>query len=116
MAIGLFASLCRFEPDDPEGRARYWRRECHDLLKHGRPMPSKRQAECLEIIKAYIKREGQPPTYREIAAKMGTTTAAGVFCFVVGLEERGWIIKAPGKTRSITVVDFPSHNNVDNSK
>ena len=108
----LFHQLCRFEPDDPEGRASYWRRECQNLLEHGRPLPSRRQAECLKIIKAYIKREGQPPTLREIAAKMGATTASGVYCFGMGLEERGYIIRYPGKARSITVIDFPSHNNV----
>lgn len=111
--MGLFGQLAQFEPDDPEARARYWRRECHHLLKHGRPMPSKRQAECLEIIKAYIKREGQPPTLREISEAMGFTTAAGVYWLVRGLEERGYISKQVNRSRSITVIDFPSHNNID---
>ncbi len=109
---GLFHRLGRFEPDDPEGQADYWRRACKNLLKHGRPMMSPRQAQCFKAITAFIKRKGYPPTYREIASGMGQGhTAAGVWSFIQGLEERGYITRQVGRQRSITVVEFPSHNN-----
>ncbi len=110
---GLFHRLCLFEPDDPEGRADYWRRACKNLLEHGRPAMSLRQAQCFKAITDFIELKGCPPTYREIACGMGLGhTAAGVGSFVQGLVERGYITRQVGRQRSITVIEFPSHNNI----
>ncbi len=111
---GLFHRLCCFEPDDPERRADYWRCAYKNLLDHGRPAMSPRQAQCLKAITGFIERKGCPPTYREIASGMGQGhTAAGVWSFIRGLEERGYITRLVGRQRSITVIDFPAHNNID---
>lgn len=89
----------------------YWRNQCENLLSHGRPMITARQAECLRVIKDYTELTGFAPTYREISDRMGVATPAGVNCFVAALEERGYISRLPGRARSITLIDFPPHNN-----
>lgn len=112
---GLFDRLCCFEPDDPKYRADYWRCACSNLLKHGRPAMSSRQAQCFKAITDFIALKGCPPTYREIASGMGQGhTAGGVVSFVRGLVERGYITRQIGRQRSITVIEFPSHNNIEN--
>lgn len=111
---GLFQRLCRLEPDDPAGRADYWRHECEKLLEYRRAAMTSRQAQCLKVITDFIERKGCPPTYREIASGMGGgNTAGGVWWFIKGLEERGYITRLVGRQRSITVLEFPTHNNVD---
>ncbi len=113
---GLFHRLCCSEPNDPLRQADYWRRACKNLLEHGRPAMSPRQAQCFKAITAFIELKGCPPTYREIASGMGQGhTAAGVWSFIQGLEERGYITRQVGRQRSITVIEFPSHNNNDKS-
>ena len=107
----LFKKLSKNVPLENDLAASYWRDACFDLLEgHGRPLPTKRQAECLQIIKAYIKKNEMPPTYRDIGDPMGVAPAS-VSCFLQGLSERGYIAYSPGRHRSIRVIEFPSHNN-----
>ena len=91
-------------PLDPA--ATYWRNACQQLLKHGLPKPTARQAECLQIVKEVIEATGSPPTYREIGGimKVGPSEVA---CFLAGLEERGYIDRIPGKSRAISIIEFP---------
>lgn len=66
-----------------------------------------RQADCLEAIRAYAKREGHPPTRRELCVEMGISpkSGQGVRDHLDALQRKGWIELGKGKSRAITVLD-----------
>ena len=111
----LFERLIENEPPGSSCTlADYWRGQCKRLLSGQRMLPTKRQAECLKVVKAFIARHDYPPSLREISALMpGTRSPSGVVCFLEALEERGYLTRRYARQRAITIIELPSHKSVD---
>ena len=60
-------------------------------------------SETLKMIKAFIKKNGFAPSHRELAEKKGTTVS-NINRYVASLEERGYIRRLRGQSRSISIV------------
>lgn len=71
------------------------------------------QARCLDIIAETINQTGSPPTYQEIAEKLGVSSKSRAFELVKALEERGHIRRGAGKARTIALVDPNDADMVD---
>lgn len=62
---------------------------------------TKRQAEALIFIKAFIAENRFSPSYDEIAAALGLKAKSNAFRVVCSLQERGFVKTRPGCARSI---------------
>ena len=65
---------------------------------------SKRQAEALDFIEYSIRKNGYPPTIREIASHMGIKSTNGVTDHLKALERKGLITRDMSKSRAIMPV------------
>ena len=65
--------------------------------------PTKRQKECLDLVKKYIKKHGMSPTFSELGKSMGISKV-GVHALIYRLCDRGCIRITPHKDRSIIVL------------
>ena len=68
------------------------------------PVLYKRQKEILQFIKQQIQRYGTAPTLKEIAKCINVSSLATVHEHLGTLEEKGFIKRRPGRTRSIELV------------
>ena len=66
---------------------------------------TEKQRVILDYIVSFQRDCGYPPSVREIAEHLGLHSPSTVHFHLKGLEAAGLIIKAPGKTRAITVAD-----------
>jgi SOS-response transcriptional repressor LexA len=66
-----------------------------------------RQASVLTFITDYKKRQGYPPTLREIGARFGIRSTNGVNDHLRALERKGAISREDMKSRGIKVLDSP---------
>lgn len=66
----------------------------------------------LSFIRAYIKQHGISPTIREICDGLHLTSTSIAHYYLDRLERRGVIRRQRGKSRSITLVAFPSSGGV----
>jgi SOS-response transcriptional repressor LexA len=64
-----------------------------------------RQRKCFDAIEAYMAQHRKAPTYREIAAIMGTKALGNVVPLVAQLRDRGWINYRERCTRSIVILE-----------
>jgi SOS-response transcriptional repressor LexA len=62
---------------------------------------TRRQRQTLEIIRTYSLEHGEPPTFRQIAAALGTTSSGSVHRLVTCLVERGHLTGAGGHHRAL---------------
>ena len=69
---------------------------------------TERQQKVLEFVDDYVRRNGFPPTFREIGNVLGLANVNAVRGHVAALEKKGYITKDPDKARSIRVVHSPS--------
>ena len=65
---------------------------------------TKKQRELFIFIKDYINKNNMAPSYEEMKEGTGCTTKCTIFTKINQLQDRGWITKLPGKSRSITIV------------
>jgi len=65
---------------------------------------SKRQEEILLTIEKLLKREGYPPTVREIGMAVGLSSPASVHNHLNALEEHGYIRRTGTKGRALEVL------------
>ncbi|WP_298432020.1 transcriptional repressor LexA [Geobacter sp.] len=63
-----------------------------------------RQKEVLDFLETYTARHGYPPTMREIAAHLRINGTLGVMKHLAALEKKGYIRRAPGNSRGISLV------------
>lgn len=73
-----------------------------------------RQRQVLEFIRRKVYRTGLSPTVREIAEYMGIRSPNGVVGHLDALEEKGYIFRLPGYSRSIVLVSQRSRNSCCN--
>lgn len=64
-----------------------------------------RQNEIYEFIRTRIERELAPPTIPEIAGHFGLNSTNGVYEHLKALEAKGYITRASGKARGISLID-----------
>jgi repressor LexA len=65
---------------------------------------TKRQAEILFLLQKFIRERGYPPTVRELVSLTGRKSTAGVQKLLDALERKGYIKKAPGRSRGIVLM------------
>jgi SOS-response transcriptional repressor LexA len=67
---------------------------------------TERQQDALRFITGYIERNGIPPSFREIAAGIGTSRKATNYIerILAALEGQGWISRSEGMDRGIAVL------------
>jgi repressor LexA len=78
------------------------------MPKRGRGRPiietlTEPQKRLLQVIEAFIEREGMSPTMRELAEELGHGVAS-IFKQIQRLERNGYISRVAGKSRSLTVI------------
>ena len=66
---------------------------------------TKRQKQIFEEIKGFIRRQGYPPTIREIGEKFDLDPAS-TFDHLKALERKGYIRRTSTKARSLEVLEF----------
>ncbi|MFR7746339.1 MAG: transcriptional repressor LexA [Eggerthellaceae bacterium] len=64
---------------------------------------TKRQRSVFEFIESYIKEKGFGPTVREIANAVDLSSPSTVHAHLKALEEKGYIVRDPLKSRSIAL-------------
>lgn len=62
-----------------------------------------RQQQVLDIITAYIERNGTPPSLREIAGELGVNGTLGIMKHLKALERHGLLIRREGSSRGIVL-------------
>ena len=65
---------------------------------------TKRQGELLSLIRQFVREKGYPPTVRELVALTGKKSTAGVQKLLDALGRKGYIKRAPGRSRGIVPV------------
>ena len=70
---------------------------------------SPKQQQIYDYIISFTMQQGYPPSVREIGEEVGLKSPSTVHFHLKGLEEKGMISKAEGKTRAITICgEFPT--------
>jgi len=64
-----------------------------------------KQKRVLDFIKSYWDANGYAPSYREIMDGVGMKSMAHISGMIRQLSERGFIVKMPGRARSIRVTE-----------
>jgi repressor LexA len=64
---------------------------------------TKRQTEILFLLRKFVRERGYPPTVRELVSLTGRKSTAGVQKLLNALERKGYIKKAPGRSRGIVL-------------
>jgi repressor LexA len=65
---------------------------------------TKRQTEFLVLLRKFVRERGYPPTVRELVSLTGRKSTAGVQKLLDALERKGYIKKAPGRSRGILLL------------
>ena len=66
---------------------------------------TERQLDCLKFIRETIQDTGTCPSFEEMMKRLGLRSKSGVHRVITALEERGHIIRMPGRSRSIALPD-----------
>jgi repressor LexA len=64
---------------------------------------TKRQTEIFVLLRKFVRERGYPPTVRELVSLTGRKSTAGVQKLLNALERKGYIKKAPGRSRGIVL-------------
>ncbi len=62
-----------------------------------------RQQQVLDIVASYIKRNGTPPSLREIAGELGVNGTLGIMKHLKALEIKGFLNRRGGSSRGIVM-------------
>lgn len=63
------------------------------------------QEKVLDFIRAYIEKEGYPPSVREICQAIGFYSSSTAHHYLEKLEERGYIERHPSRPRAIRILE-----------
>ena len=69
---------------------------------------TKRQQAVLDSIERSVKEKGYGPTVREICQDLGLSSPSTVHVHLKTLEQKGYIVRDPLKSRSITLANQPA--------
>jgi len=67
------------------------------------PALTKRQQECLDVIRNHLAETGVPPTVRFIATALGIASVYGVICHLRALQRKGYIKRGKNQARAIAL-------------
>lgn len=70
-----------------------------------RPPLSPRQHQLYLLICDYIRTKNRPPTFQEMADRMGIRSKNGITTHLAAMESKGYIRREAGVTRGLIVVD-----------
>lgn len=70
-----------------------------------------KQQMILDFLKAEIRRNGYPPTVREICDAVGLSSTSTVHSHLETLERKGHIRRSPAKNRSTEILEDDFYNN-----
>jgi len=76
-----------------------------------KPHLSAKQQLILDFLKKEIKRNGYPPTVREICDAVGLSSTSTVHSHLESLERKGYIRRSPAKNRSTEILEDDFYNN-----
>ena len=65
---------------------------------------TKQQLKLLNFIKDYINKNTISPSYDEMKEAIGLKSKCGISARIDQLQQRGWLKKLPGKSRSIQII------------
>ena len=65
---------------------------------------TKRQSECLEFIKRFLKEQGFSPSYEEIRLGLGASSKSIVYRLVTALCDQGLVTRLPHRNRTVRPV------------
>ena len=66
---------------------------------------TERQNQVYEFLRTYVRRNGKPPTLKEIGAHLDIRSTNGVFKMLSVLEAKGYIVRTKHEARGIEIVD-----------
>ena len=66
---------------------------------------TEKEKHAYEFIARTIREEGYAPSVRDIADALGIRSTSTVHAYLARLEEKGWITRASGKSRSLRAVE-----------
>lgn len=75
--------------------------ECLQPINASRAGLTPRQRDCMLFIQGAYEHTGVGPSYDEIAMGLGLKSKNGINRLVVSLEQRGYVSRVPGSSRSI---------------
>jgi len=64
---------------------------------------TEKQLKLFKFVKDYINKNTISPSYDEMTMAMGLKSKCGIAHKINQLEQRGWLKKLPGKSRSIQI-------------
>ncbi|MCL1842990.1 MAG: transcriptional repressor LexA [Defluviitaleaceae bacterium] len=70
-----------------------------------------KQQKILDFLKTEIKRNGYPPTVREICDAVGLSSTSTVHAHLETLERKGYIRRSPAKNRSTEILEEDFYGN-----
>lgn len=70
-------------------------------------MLTPKQKDLLLLLHRWTRARGTAPSYDEMAAELGLRSKSGVHRLIAALEERGYILRLPGRARAVQVVRMP---------
>ena len=70
-----------------------------------RPRLTERQNQVYEFLRDYTRRNGKPPTIKEVGQSLGIRSTNGVHKMLVALETKGYVERTPHEARGLTIVD-----------
>ena len=66
---------------------------------------TERQNQVYEFLRDYVRRQGKPPTIKEVGESLGIRSTNGVHKMLVVLETKGYITRTPNEARGLQIVD-----------
>ena len=70
-------------------------------------MVTKRQLDLLLFVHKYIMDNTIAPSFEEMREGMGLKSKSGIHKHLTALEERGFILRLPGRCRAIEIIRLP---------
>ena len=77
------------------------------------PRLTQRQRAVLDCIRDALRRDGRPPTLREIGAEVGIRSTNGVSDHLKALEAKGYIDRSSGRSRGVRIIDLDSNGRTE---
>lgn len=100
--------IFKFLSDIIHGDAPYFISKGVTYMK--KPLTDKERA-ILEFVISATRLNGYPPSVRDICAETGIKSTSTVFSYIKRLEEKGYLEKEDGKSRSIRTKADPAERN-----
>ena len=66
---------------------------------------TERQNQVYEFLRDFVRRQGKPPTIKEVGESLGIRSTNGVYKMLVVLEKKGYITRTPNEARGLQIVD-----------